>query len=82
MLSVNHNQAAWYADFDHVAGIVPDKNGAQAGVSADRSSRIVLAAAGPDINNAARYRRAGAYADHWANHWRAMASVVVVDHVA
>ena len=82
MLSVNHNQAAWYADFDHVAGIVPDKNGAQAGVSADRSSRIVLAAAGPDINNAARYRRAGAYADHWANHRRATTSVVVVDHVA
>ena len=37
MLTVNHNKPAWYAYLDHVAGVVPDKNGAQAGISADNA---------------------------------------------
>ena len=34
MLTVDNDQPAWYAYLDHVAGVVPDKNGAQAGISA------------------------------------------------
>lgn len=34
MLTVDNDQPAWYAYLNHVAGVVPDKNGAQAGISA------------------------------------------------
>ena len=35
MLTVDNDQSAWYAYLDHVAGVVPDENGPQAGISAD-----------------------------------------------